>query len=105
VLNYGWPGNVREMKNCVERLVVLGSEGDILVSHLPFPLNSESVSQGPSAERHFLLPESGLSLDDLERDIILQALERTGGNKTQAAKLLNITYDTLRYQVKKFGLE
>jgi len=102
---YQWPGNIRELKNCVERLVVLGNEGEILVEHLPRMLSGMRPAAGSAAERSFVLPDAGLSLDDLERDIILQALEKTGGNKTQAAKLLGITYDTLRYQVKKFGLE
>jgi len=53
----------------------------------------------------FVLPETGLSLDDIERDLIGQALERAGNNKTIAAKLLNISYDSLRYQIKKFKLE
>ena len=102
---YQWPGNIRELKNCVERLVVLGNEGEILVEHLPRMLSGMRPAAGSAAERSFVLPDAGLSLDDLERDIILQALEKTGGNKTQAAKLLGITYDTLRYQVKKYGLE
>jgi transcriptional regulator with PAS, ATPase and Fis domain len=51
------------------------------------------------------LPDSGISLDEVEKDLIRQALEKSNNNKTLAAKLLNISYDTLRYQVKKFGLE
>ncbi len=52
-----------------------------------------------------MLPNGGLSLDDLEKDLISQALERAGNNKTEAAKLLGISYDSLRYQVKKYGLK
>jgi len=59
----------------------------------------------PSANGHFTLPESGLSLENVEQDLIRQALNRTGHNKAQAAKLLGISYDALRYQVKKFGME
>ncbi len=51
------------------------------------------------------LPESGLSLEDVAKDLIIQALQRAEGNKALAAKLLNMSYDSLRYQVKKFGLE
>ena len=104
MIAYQWPGNVREMKNCVERLVVLGGEGQILAAHLPDSLTGKQPAPGPSAERRYVLPDTGVSLEDLERDIILQALEKTGRNKAQAAKLLNVTYDALRYQVKKFGL-
>ncbi len=102
---YQWPGNIRELKNCVERLVVLGNEGEIRAEHLPRALTSMLPATDRSAERRFVLPDAGISLEDLERDIILQALEKTKHNKAQAAKLLNITYDTLRYQVKKYGLE
>jgi transcriptional regulator with PAS, ATPase and Fis domain len=58
-----------------------------------------------SSNGRFVLPDSGISLDDLEKDLILQALEKAGHNKTQAAKLLNISYDSLRYQLKKFGIQ
>jgi len=57
-----------------------------------------------SSNGRFVLPDSGISLDELEKDLILQALERADHNKTQAAKLLNISYDSLRYQLKKFGI-
>jgi len=105
MLAYLWPGNIRELKNCVERLVVLGNEGEIRAEHLPATLTGQLPATDRSGEGRFLLPDAGISLEDLERDIILQALERTKHNKAQAAKLLNITYDTLRYQVKKYELE
>ena len=57
-----------------------------------------------SSNGSFVLPDSGISLDELEKDLILQALEKADNNKTQAAKLLNISYDSLRYQLKKFGI-
>jgi transcriptional regulator with PAS, ATPase and Fis domain len=52
-----------------------------------------------------VIPDAGLSLEEVEKNLIIQALERAGQNKTQAAKLLGMSYDSLRYQVKKFGLE
>jgi DNA-binding NtrC family response regulator len=102
---YSWPGNIRELRNVVERLVVLESEEEIEPRHLPNWLISQSDPGSQAPEGMFILPEKGISLDDVEKDLIVQALERTNRNKTQAAKLLQISYDTLRYQVKKFGLE
>lgn len=100
---YGWPGNIRELRNVVERIVVLEQAREILPVHLPQMIRGgrpESADGSPLA-----LPPDGISLDDLERDLIRQALVRTRHNKAQAAKLLGLTYDALRYQVKKFGLE
>jgi transcriptional regulator with PAS, ATPase and Fis domain len=103
---HNWPGNVRELKNIVERCVVLASCELISPEHLPLELSGGHTF--PFVERRkkarIVLPETGLSLDELEKDLIKQALERSGNNQTKAAKLLNISYDTMRYQVKKFGL-
>jgi DNA-binding NtrC family response regulator len=108
--SYDWPGNIRELRNLVERLVVLESEAEIQPQHLPKLLAGQQRRQpaaeaSPAPNEKFMLPEDGISLDDVEKDLIRQALERSNYNKTQAAKLLKISYDTLRYQVKKFGLE
>ena len=103
--SYHWPGNIRELRNLVERLVVLESADEILPEHLPNWLMGPSSAISRAPDGKFTLPENGISLDELEKDLILQALERTKNNKAQAAKLLKISYDTLRYQVKKFGLE
>ena len=103
--SYPWPGNIRELRNLVERLVVLESAEVILPEHLPNWLMGPSSAIRHAPDGKFTLPENGISLDELEKDLILQALERTKNNKAQAAKLLKISYDTLRYQVKKFGLE
>jgi DNA-binding NtrC family response regulator len=106
LLSYGWPGNVRELRNVVERIVVLESGDMVLPEHLPKEIlyrkeSGSTAAPGPG----ITLPEGGLSLDEVEKNLILQALEKSGGNKTQAAKLLGVTYDSLRYQIKKFGLE
>jgi transcriptional regulator with PAS, ATPase and Fis domain len=102
--SYSWPGNVRELKNVIERIVVLENASLILPEHLP----REILRQQPVCSQQgnpFILPEQGISLDELEKDLILQALERAKNNKTLAAKLLNISYDSLRYQTRKFGLD
>ena len=105
---YDWPGNVRELRNVVERIVVLGRGQTVLPEHLPREIGG--APGGPAVATgarpfEFVLPEEGLSLDDVERQLIEQALAKTGGNKTLAARLLSMTYDSLRYQIKKFGLE
>ena len=104
---YRWPGNVRELKNVIERIVVLEREAEVITpERLPKEIFSPSGATGvPAAEKKFILPEDGISLDDLERDLIVQALERAKRNKAVAAKLLRISYDSFRYQAKKLGLD
>jgi DNA-binding NtrC family response regulator len=100
---YEWKGNCRELKNVVERIVVLENTETILPQHLP-----AALTKGQFAKRRefgaFVLPEEGISLEQLEQDLIEQALKRTSNNQTKAAKLLGISYDSLRYQIKKFGI-
>jgi DNA-binding NtrC family response regulator len=104
LLAYHWPGNVRELKNMIERIVVLETEPVIGGHHLPYEI-SRKAKDSPVRGAQFVLPDEGICLEDLEKDLIRQALNRAKGNKTLAARLLNITYDTLRYQLKKFALE
>jgi DNA-binding NtrC family response regulator len=106
LLSYDWPGNVRELRNVVERIVVLESGDTVLPEHLPKEILYRKDSGRTAAPGNGItIPEAGLSLDEVEKNLILQALGKSGGNKTQAAKLLGVTYDSLRYQIKKFGLE
>ncbi len=105
LLSHDWPGNVRELRNTVERIVVLVGEEEVLPAHLPKEILIPKPEGGKPPESRFLLPDSGISLDSLERDLIVQALEKAGRNKALAARLLDISYDSLRYQIKKFGLE
>jgi DNA-binding NtrC family response regulator len=105
LVGYSWPGNVRELKNLVERFVVLESAEIISYEHLPNWIFSQAMSINRPVENRVKLPESGISLEEVEKDLIQQALEKANNNKTLAAKLLNISYDSLRYQVKKYGLE
>jgi transcriptional regulator with PAS, ATPase and Fis domain len=104
-MSYSWPGNIRELRNLLERLVVLEGAEEIVLEHLPNWLTSKAGITTPPPGGRVSLPAQGLSLDELEKDLIVQALERTNNNKTQAAKLLKISYDAFRYQVKKFELE
>lgn len=101
LLSYHWPGNVRELKNVIERIVVLENTGLVMPEQLPL-----AAAQARCTSKHrCILPDNGISLEELEKDLIMQALERAGDNKALAARLLNLSYDSLRYQVRKFGLE
>ena len=107
LIEYNWPGNVRELKNVVERCVVLASSELVSLENVPLELGAKGAL--PFVERRqnprLILPEKGISLDDVEKDLIRQALDRAGNNQTKAAKLLNMSYDTLRYQIKKYNLK
>jgi DNA-binding NtrC family response regulator len=96
---YVWPGNVRELRNAIERAVLL-AEGEWLEPH-DFP--GFHVDTSISA-RPFLLPAGGVDLQELERDLVVQALDRVNHNQTRAARLLGITRDQMRYRMEKFGL-
>ncbi len=105
LVSYRWPGNARELKNAIERIVVLEGGGTVLPEHLPLEICRKAGAAGVATRDRFLLPEDGICLEEVEKDLILQALDRARNNKTLAAKLLNVSYDSLRYQIKKFGLE
>jgi two-component system response regulator PilR (NtrC family) len=102
---YGFPGNVRELENVIERAVALSGSRVIGLGDLP-----ESISGHASAPAQSLLelPAAGLKLDDVlseaERRLLLAALERTGGVRKRAAELLGITFRSLRYRLQKQGL-
>ena len=105
LVDYRWPGNIRELRNVIERIVVLENDEIVRPEHLPAEILhlKEGTAAKPSVG--LVIPDAGLSLEEVEKNLIIQALERAGQNKTQAAKLLGMSYDSLRYQVKKFGLE
>jgi DNA-binding NtrC family response regulator len=97
---YGWPGNVRELRNAVERAMLL-VEGDELTAD-QFPVASAVVSR---LTEGVALPASGIDLEQLERSLVVQALERSGWNQTRAAALLGLNRDQIRYRIEKFKLE
>lgn len=98
-----WPGNVRELRNLAERLVVLFHGRTVELGNLPHEI-TQAAGKPALEGRGFLLPEDGVDLEWLESEMIRQALERTRGNKSRAARLLGITRDTLLYRLKKFSL-
>ncbi len=99
---YGWPGNVRELRNVVERTVILDEGPDFLPENLPDEL--KPGGRALDLEAGFRLPAGGVMLEQLERDLIQQALDQARGNKTRAAQLLGLSRDTLRYRIEKHGL-
>jgi DNA-binding NtrC family response regulator len=114
---HAWPGNVRELRNVIERVMILDDRDEIEVTDLPEELfrhagpgedesHADDPSAAPSASAAALirLPDEGISLRDVQLELVRQALERTGGNQTKAALLLRITRDALRYKMKSFGL-
>jgi len=101
---YSFPGNVRELENMVERAAILAGPGSIDRQHFP-ALREQTLTASPSDHSPVLkIPEEGLSLVALEKELIQQALEVSGGNKSQAARLLGLTRRTLYSRLERHGL-
>ena len=96
---YSWPGNIRELENTLERAALFAKGDTIGIEDLP-----ERLLAKPETRGAFALPPEGIVLEDVERGLIVQALERTGWKKTAAARLLGLTRRALGYRVEKFGL-
>jgi two-component system, NtrC family, response regulator AtoC len=119
LLNHTWPGNIRELKNTIERAMILEEDHFLRPLYLPFsvaeaggrtlfertsaPENGQTLANGRMLPRLYI-PEGGTSLEEVERAMVELALRQAAGNQTQAAKLLDISRDALRYKLKKFGL-
>ncbi len=119
LMNYDWPGNVRELSNTIERAMML-EEGRILSSdHLIGEITGcrekASTTESPVAEEgagaddcfslgNFKLPKDGISMEEVEKELIKMSLNRWSGNQTKAAECLRMSRDTLRYRMKKYGL-
>lgn len=97
--HYHWPGNVRELRNLCESLLVLLQGNAIEDSNLPLHITSQSSQQSG-----FKLPSTGIKLDELEVDLLNQALQATAGNKSRAARMLGITRDVFLYRLKKYSI-
>jgi DNA-binding NtrC family response regulator len=102
---YQWPGNVRELRNVIERSVILnGNEGLIRIEHLPPEIRYGTRAIAPEEAGSFELPEEGINLEEVEKSFLVQALARTKGNQTAAARLLGISRYALRYRMEKFSI-
>ncbi len=107
LLSHSWPGNVRELKNAVERAMILDIDTELLPEHLPqeVMVNRHSGATGnPVSLEGFTIPESGISMEDVEHALIKKALEISGGNQTKAAQLLKMPRDAFRRRMKRFEI-
>lgn len=123
LLNYNWPGNVRELRNAIERAVMLEQNKIITTAYLNNEVKHYGASNGleccrgeppevgprisanhPQVVRQINVPPEGISIEELEKHLIMTSLEIAGGNQTRAARFLKMSRDTLRYRMKKFGL-
>jgi DNA-binding NtrC family response regulator len=100
-LEYAWPGNVRELKNAIERAMIFEDASFISTKYLPIQPGAPSLVRSSQPSQHI---DFNIGLKEMEKKLILNALKRAKGNKSQAAKLLGITRDTLRYKIKKFAI-
>ena len=103
LLEHPWTGNVREIRNVIERVVLMETGDEIEPGHLAFM--KKSFGDAATAARAIKLPATGLNLDELTKDLIVQALERTGGHRGRAAKLLGISRPTMIYRIEKYGIK
>jgi two-component system response regulator AtoC len=95
---YGWPGNIRELRNVIERAMLLSDSERLDAAD--FTVTAGTISAG----NDFELPPGGVDLEQLERSLVVQALKRSGGNQTKAGTFLGLNRDQVRYRIEKFGL-
>jgi DNA-binding NtrC family response regulator len=101
--NYSYPGNVRQLESAIERAVLLCENNTITAEDLPPEMSQ--TSKPASTTDLFKLPTEGINFEDVERSLIMQAMDRTDNNITKSAKLLGLTFRTLQYRLEKFGFK
>ena len=104
LMEHPWTGNVRELRNAIERVMLMEEGPEITKGHLDFLTKTAPLS-GEADSPTWKIPPSGLNLDEMNRDLIVQALERSGGNRAQAAKLLGMSRPTMIYRIEKYGIK
>jgi transcriptional regulator with PAS, ATPase and Fis domain len=106
---YPWPGNIRELRNLIERAMLMARGGVLTLADLPAELKKPAAVPGAEKETHaapaIAFGPEGFDIRAVERSLILKALERTAWNQSRAAALLRMSRDQLRYRIKKFGLK
>jgi transcriptional regulator with GAF, ATPase, and Fis domain len=100
--SYDWPGNIRELKNICERLVIRARGGDTITAG---DIAACGLSKGADIEQVVSIPSEGIDLDEVEKQLVVEALRRTSWNQTEAAQLLNISVDRMNNRVKKWNLK
>lgn len=100
MLTYTWPGNVRELRNVIERAMILEHSPEIQAESLILNQAGVGAPEPKTTTAQIIVP-----LEQMERDLIVRAMQATGDNQTRAAELLGVTRDQLRYRLKKFGLD
>ncbi len=101
IMEYNWPGNIRELKAMVERITVLSGSGTVRLEDLPLELTGRRFLSGTAVSD---IPDEGIVFEEWERTLLVRAMEKAGGNMAVAAKLLGMSYRTFRYRAKRFGL-
>jgi DNA-binding NtrC family response regulator len=107
IRGYRWPGNVRELRNTLDRAVLFSETSEICPASLSLPtVKGVAVAVAPDRGEGFevTIPDGGVRLEDVERALIVSGLRKAGGSQTEAARLLGISRDTLRYRMEKFGI-
>lgn len=99
---YSWPGNIRELKNFVERMAIFYAGQQIQLNQIPADMRYTTSSA--TSSDGYQLPDQGIKLEHFEVDLISQALQKTSGNRSRAARLLGLTRDTLLYRMKKHAI-
>jgi DNA-binding NtrC family response regulator len=108
LLDYHYPGNVRQLESALERAILLCENDTITMEDLPpemTPSRAAGAAAGAGGDSQFKLPPEGVNFEDVERSLIMQAMDRTDNNITKSAKLLGLTFRTLQYRLEKFGIK
>jgi DNA-binding NtrC family response regulator len=101
---YAWPGNVRELRQLIERVTFLTPDQEISALHLGLPAGHASASKPPSGQDDPDGEQSLPSLEAMERSLIVRALKATNGNVSQAARMLDLGREALRYRINKYDI-